>query len=178
LRIIKKKKIIDESYKVNHFALAFNSAAYTGFFPVASGTAGSLAAACMFLVNKFNNFYVILIAVIVFFFISLFTGQGLVKRYGDDPSVFVMDEVIGMWITILVYGIFSLRMNDYKFFEIASAFIFFRIFDIIKLPPVKYFDNMKSVFGILADDVAAGVQAGIIEFIFIFLIKHFDIIRF
>ena len=95
------------------------------------------------------------------------------KRYGDDPSVFVMDEVIGMWVTIIVYGFLCQKFSGYKPDELFVAFIFFRIFDIIKLPPVRYFDNMKNVFGVLTDDVIAGIQAGVIEFVVILLIKLF-----
>jgi phosphatidylglycerophosphatase A len=173
LRIIKKKKIIDESYRVNPFVLAFNSAAYTGFAPIASGTVGSFVAACVLFINVFNSLYILLLLSAIFFLISLFTGKGLLKRYGDDPSVFVMDEVIGMWVTIIVYGFLCQKFSGYKPDELFVAFIFFRIFDIIKLPPVRYFDNMKNVFGVLTDDVIAGIQAGVIEFVVILLIKLF-----
>lgn len=178
MQIIKRKKIIDSTFKVNKFAIIFNSALFTGFFPIASGTVGSFFASLFFFFKGFNNIYVVIIFSVICFFVSLYSGNGLMKKYGDDPSVFVMDEVIGMWLCVVTFGLILNKYNDYSIFEIASAFIFFRIFDILKLWPVRYFDRMKTVFGILFDDVIAGIQAGILNSLFIFLIKRFDLFRF
>jgi phosphatidylglycerophosphatase A len=108
----------------------------------------------------------------------------MVKRYGDDPAEVVIDEIVGMWFTFLIGFImlefFKAKTIDptYSFaakltFGIVS-FLLFRFFDIIKLQPSKYFDEMKNGYGIMLDDIAAGLYAGIVSSV----VTHFVWFRF
>ena len=81
-------------------------------------------------------------------------ASAMARRYGDDPSEVVIDEIAGQWIALL----FLPRTPAVA----VSAFLLFRLFDIIKPPPANYFDRMKSGFGVMMDDVAAAVYANIL----------------
>ena len=76
------------------------------------------------------------------------------QRYGHDPAEVTIDEVVGMWI--------SLVLLPKKILIVITAFFAFRFFDIIKPFPARKFDNMNGGFGIMMDDVIAGIYANII----------------
>ncbi len=69
----------------------------------------------------------------------------------EDPGFVVVDEVVGQWIALVGATIVP--------WSWLLAFLLFRIFDIVKPPPARQFDRMHSGFGIMMDDVAAGVFA-------------------
>ncbi len=96
----------------------------------------------------------------------------MTKRYGDDPSVVVIDEIIGMWITILVVKIFMYDGSNLFYLPIVLSFLLFRFFDIVKLYPANYFDKLKSGFGIVMDDIVSGIQAGILTSVLIYFYNN------
>src|SRR5665213_3367638 len=69
----------------------------------------------------------------------------------EDPSFVVLDEVVGQWIALIGATIVPWTW--------LLAFLLFRIFDIVKPSPARQFDRMHSGFGIMMDDVAAGLYA-------------------
>ncbi len=168
MRIIKKKEIIDNNIRVNFFALIFNSFFFIGFIPVASGTFASAFSLLPFLIKPFNDIFVLILFIVIFFIISLFTGKSLIEKYGKDPSIFVMDEVIGMWLTMFVIRIF---FSDILLTDFVIGFLSFRFFDIVKIQPSIYFDKLNNSFGILMDDVISGIYAGFASSLLIYLIK-------
>jgi len=89
-------------------------------------------------------------------FVAGVVASGVVeKEWGKDPSRVVIDEVCGLLVTLVE------RPAGMK--EIALGAALFRLFDIIKPPPVGTLDkNVKGGFGIMADDVAAGVMAALV----------------
>ena len=161
--IIKRKKIVDPEAKVDIFSEAFSSVLYIGHIPVASGTFGSLAGLLFFFIPWFNNYLTVGGATVVFFVLGVITSQNMIKRYGHDPSVVVMDEVVGMWVTML-FVLPALNIVDMpvKLIIFGVGFLTFRFFDIVKVWPTKYFDRMNSGYGIMMDDVMAGIYAGLI----------------
>ena len=68
-----------------------------------------------------------------------------------DPSFVVIDEVAGQWITLLLCPI------DWR--EAAIAFVLFRLFDITKPFPIRRIERLPAGWGIVFDDVAAGLYA-------------------
>jgi phosphatidylglycerophosphatase A len=128
---------------------------------------------------------VLIIGIIVFFIIGVFVSEIMQKRYGDDPPEVIIDEIVGLWFTYLVgYAIFSLfftakAFNPQTLFLSKLlfgfvGFVIFRIFDILKLQPALYFDNLKNGYGIMMDDISAGLYAGILSPV----ITHFLWFRF
>ena len=104
---------------------------------------------------------IILIGVIIIFFISLYSVNIFIKDLENkDPKEVVIDEFIGQSIPICLYEIAHETTNEFTqvltFYFIM--FILFRIFDIAKPYPVSYYDkNFKNSFGVIMDDVCAGL---------------------
>ena len=102
-----------------------------------------------------------LISLIIVFFVSLFAVNIYIKNLDDkDPKEIVIDEFIGQSIPICLYEIAhdtTKETNEILTFYFIM-FILFRIFDIIKPFPVSYYDkNFKNSFGVILDDVCAGL---------------------
>ncbi len=104
---------------------------------------------------------IVLICVIIVFLISLYAVNIFIKDLDNkDPKEIVIDEFIGQSIPICLYEIAHEGIKEtgevLKFYFIM--FILFRIFDIAKPYPVSYYDkNFKNSFGVIMDDVAAGL---------------------
>ena len=103
----------------------------------------------------------VLFSVIIIFFISLYAINIFIKDLDNkDPKEVVIDEFIGQSIPICLYEIAHNIPKEtdqiLKFYFIM--FILFRIFDITKPYPVSYYDkNFKNSFGVIMDDVCAGL---------------------
>ncbi len=89
---------------------------------------------------------------------SVITGViacgGLEREYGEDPKQATMDEAAGMVITLLAVPI--------TWPVVLTGFVLFRIFDVIKLWPARRLEDLHGGWGIMADDLAAGIHARII----------------
>ena len=104
---------------------------------------------------------IVLYSIIIIFFISLYAVNIFIKDLTNkDPKEVVIDEFIGQSIPICLYEVAHDMPKDsdqvLKFYFIM--FILFRIFDIVKPYPVSYYDkNFKNSFGVIMDDVCAGL---------------------
>ena len=104
---------------------------------------------------------IILASIVVIFFISLWSVSIFIKSLDNkDPNEVVIDEFIGQSIPICLYEIAHEGTKETSqvltFYFIM--FILFRIFDIVKPYPVSYYDkNFKNSFGVVMDDVCAGL---------------------
>lgn len=140
--------------KLNFFEKLIGSGFYTGYIKTASGTFGSLAGLAIYLIPGFEN------PTIMIFFISLMIVIGVpiaVKFeniYGNDPSEYTNDEVIGMWITLLFV--------PKKIWWIVLGFLIWRFLDIVKPFPAKQLEKVKNGWGVLLDDIAAGIYSFIL----------------
>ena len=128
------------------------------------GSYASLTATILlfFLFHIFNfSPNIILVGIIIIFLISLFAVNIFIKDLDNkDPKEVVIDEFIGQSIPICLYEIAHEGKKDAG--EILTfyfiMFILFRIFDIAKPYPVSYYDkNFKNSFGVIMDDVCAGL---------------------
>jgi phosphatidylglycerophosphatase A len=114
----------------------------------------------MFFSNPFS-FLILLFFLVAIFIISLFAVNLFIKDLSNkDPKEVVIDEFIGQSIPICLYEIAHNEPIDtarvLTFYFIM--FILFRIFDIAKPYPVSYYDkNFKNSFGVIMDDVCAGL---------------------
>ncbi len=146
---------------------AFISFFFLGRIPVAPGTFGSLGSLILayFIVDNFSEFsgYLILGLGAIMYYIGLQIAPWCEEKYGKDPGIYVMDEVIGYLIPIgflIIFGV-KITTNIWIF-----SFIAFRIFDILKIWPAKDLEKMEGGHGILLDDVAAGFQTLILVLLF------------
>ena len=104
---------------------------------------------------------IVLVALIIIFFVSLYSINIFIKNLDDkDPKEIVIDEFIGQSIPICLYEIAhdtTKETNEILTFYFIM-FVLFRIFDIAKPYPVNYYDkNFKNSFGVIMDDVCAGL---------------------
>ena len=137
-------------YKVAEF---IGTVAYVGRLPIAPGTWGSLAAllAWYFLKPSISDPLFLLINGAIFF-IGIAASEILIEAWDDtDPKAVVIDEWVGMWI--------ALYLVPHDIFWGFVAFFLFRLFDILKPGPVQNFDDLHSSFGVMMDDVVAGILA-------------------
>ena len=89
--------------------------------------------------------------------LSLYAGRNAEQVFGSkDPRPFVLDEVAGM----LIAGLAAWTpWNCWTPLALAIAFFWFRLTDVIKPPPVRQLERLPGAWGILMDDVAAGLMA-------------------
>jgi phosphatidylglycerophosphatase A len=76
----------------------------------------------------------------------------------EDPGPFVLDEVVGYIVTV---GLYAAVRHPPDALGHMAAFFAFRAFDVLKLQPAKKLEDLPGAYGIMADDVAAGVYAGL-----------------
>ena len=116
---------------------------------------------------------IILISIIFIFFISIYAVNVFIKNIENkDPKEVVIDEFIGQSIPICLYEIAheGTKETDKVLIFYFVMFILFRIFDIVKPYPVSYYDkNFKNSFGVIMDDVAAGLYVVAVLVLFMVL---------
>ena len=126
---------------------------YIGKFPVAPGTLGSLAALiCWYLVKPNLTDPLFLLITGGIFFLGIACSEIIVSAGNvKDPQYIVIDEWVGMWI--------SLYLVPHEIIWGLVSFFFFRLFDIFKPGPVQVMDDMDDSIGVMMDDVVAGILA-------------------
>ncbi len=137
---------------------------YTGLLPKAPGTWGSLAALPFAVIlHNCGGFNALLLASIIVFFIGWWaTIKETAGKDNHDPGEIVIDEVAGQWITLLPSSYMFTRHDLPMIWPaLVAGFIFFRLFDIFKPWPISWADNKETAFGVMLDDVLAGIFAAI-----------------
>ncbi len=77
----------------------------------------------------------------------------------EDPGHFVLDEVVGYLVTVIVYAL--LAQKAVSPMAHTGAFFAFRAFDVLKIQPARKLEDLPGALGIMADDQMAGVYAGL-----------------
>ena len=150
--------------KINLIEKFIGSGFYTGFIPFASGTFGSIAALLIYYIPGFSNPQVIIPTIIIFTLYGIYIGTKFEKVYGEDPAECTIDEVVGMWITLLLIP---------KTIVISlTGFLIWRLLDIIKPFPARQAEKLNGGLGIMLDDVIAGVYSLIILHFILIIFKH------
>lgn len=134
------------SHPAHCIALGFG----TGLAPVAPGTVGTLLAYPLFYVlSMWVNVYEMLGIIAAFFVLGVWACGRTGRAMGiSDHSGMVWDEVVAMMLILLVIPAETAWW--------VAAFFLFRIFDVLKPPPIRYFDQtIKGGFGVMFDDILA-----------------------
>lgn len=136
---------------MKHVALIVATFGYVGFFPIAPGTAGSLAALGLYAAIRWFGGPATEVAAIVAVFILGVWAASLAERAlgSTDPGPVVIDEVLGMLLT-LAWLPLSLT-------GVVVGFFLFRLFDIIKPFPARQLERLHGGWGIMLDDAMAGI---------------------
>ena len=151
--------------KLNNFEKILGSGFYSGYFPVASGTVGSLAALIIYFIPGFEQWFIIVPLTLIFAAYGIYVGTKFEIVYGKDPAECTIDEIVGMWISLIALP---------KTILIAiGAFLLWRILDIIKPPPARNLERLKGGIGIMIDDVISGLYTLIIMHLVVYLLGKF-----
>ena len=122
---------------------------YLGKLPFAPGSWGSLGALILWIFLP-SSYILQMIMIIVLFSIGVISSKKMAAAMNDyDPSEVVIDEAVGMWI--------ALFMLPHSIAIYSMAFILFRIFDIFKPSFIYRVQNLPGGWGIMMDDVLAGI---------------------
>jgi phosphatidylglycerophosphatase A len=135
-------------------ALPLATALGVGYIPFASGTFGSAVGLVLWWLMPASS--ASQGALIVALFALGSWAAGVAERRFDrtDPSQVVIDEVLGMWITLF--------LNPVGWAGAVAAFLLFRIFDILKPYPADRFERLPGGVGVMADDAMAAVYANLV----------------
>lgn len=99
-----------------------------------------------------------------FIIIGVDIARKFEKIYGNDPKEFTLDEIIGTWISLLFI--------PKKIWYLLPAFFIWRFFDIVKPFPIKKLEQIKNGWGVILDDVLAGIYTFLIVQLLIDLINR------
>ncbi|WP_231475421.1 phosphatidylglycerophosphatase A [Persephonella sp. KM09-Lau-8] len=150
-------------------AFMLSTGLFVGKIPIAPGTIGTLVGIFPILIywtrgGEYQLWNQIFITLAVFL-IGIWASTVVVETFKDkDPEYVVIDEIAGYMVSMI--GFYP------SWQHLLIAFILFRIFDILKPPPIKMFEKLPSGLGVMADDIIAGIYTWIIMFI---LVKFFGI---
>ena len=159
--------------KINILISTFFGNGYVSKIP---GTFTSLSTTILlyvlFEILQFKNLNYILILYSIIFFYSFYAVMDSETEFENkDPRQIVIDEVLGqaMPLILIVYlsskNLINIHVEIYYFL----SFILFRFFDIVKPFPVSYFDKQhKNFFGIIMDDIMAGLYTMLIIYLISF----------
>jgi phosphatidylglycerophosphatase A len=158
---------------------------FTGYSPWAPGTVGTLLAVLIYLIPGVSSTPVLLSLTIVGFFAGVVTSGRVARaeggaltptaarlkrtfqpgsEHGSDPSIVVMDEMVGMWVSLL--------WVPKSLVAVVCCFLLFRLLDILKPEPARTLERLPGGWGIMLDDVVAGVYTNL-AFHLLFLLAGF-----
>jgi phosphatidylglycerophosphatase A len=127
----------------------------SGYSPIAPGTAGSAVGLLLFWPLARLHPAVQVAVTFALVFAGVAAASHLARRLGiEDPGVVVVDEVAGMWVTLLFVPLTP--------FTAAVGFVAFRVMDVFKPYPARQLEHLHGGWGIMADDLMAAVYANLL----------------
>jgi len=135
-----------------------------GYLPKAPGTWGSVAALPFaWLISLYFSWQGLAFATVFVFVIGLWAAKVYEIKSGEhDPGAIVIDEVAGLWLTLIVVPPEPVLY--------LAGFLLFRLFDIRKPWPVSWADrSLPGAWGVMVDDIFAGIYAAMILMVIRFL---------
>jgi phosphatidylglycerophosphatase A len=140
---------------VIRLAVFLATAGYSGYFPIAPGTVGSAVGLLVYLLVWWTASPVVETALMLALFAAGVWAGTIAERYfgGIDPGPVVLDEVVGMLITLafIPVGVSGA----------IAGFVLFRVFDVIKPFPAGRLERLHGGFGVMADDAMAAIYANL-----------------
>ena len=144
------------------------------------GTFGSLATIIIlyifFHVLNISSNIILLVLIIIFVYSFSAVADHIKDNDNKDPSEIIIDEFIGQAIPIYLYEVShgTEKSPDEAIIIYVVCFVLFRFFDIMKPFPVSFFDkNFKNSFGVIMDDVCAGLYFVLFLICFMVLSSYF-----
>ncbi len=133
---------------------------HVGRIPLAPGTWGTVAAVPLYYLISGIPYYYYAVLTLIFVLISVWAAGIAEELYRiTDPGFIVADEVCGYLVTMILVPPTLTNM--------IAGFVLFRLFDIIKPPPSRQMERLPNGWGVVMDDVLAGVYACVVLHILI-----------
>ena len=130
------------------------TAGYVGFVPVAPGTFGSAAGLAVYAVVRWTDSIIVEgIVVLAALVLGIWSADVVEKQMGKDPGAVVIDEVLGMLVTLAFLDVTPLGA--------VVGFFIFRALDVIKPYPAGRLEHLRGGPGVMLDDAMAGVYSNI-----------------
>ena len=150
---------------IKKIAINFSTSFGIGYFTRFPGTVASFMTLFpIWLIKEYFSTQILITIILIYSLLALIFAKIVISDKKDkDPRYIVADEHIGQAISLLYC---NQKISDY-----LIAFIIFRFFDIVKPFPVNIFDNIKNSYGILLDDIVAGLLTFLIFFIYYYEFK-------
>ncbi len=130
----------------------------TGWLPLAPGTWGAALATLLLLPLPYlpppYATLILTVAILVFTWIGIIGSAHVADEWGEDPSQTVIDEMVGLWVTLL-----GLPLG---WPWLLGGFLLFRFFDIVKPLGIRQAEKLEGGWGIMLDDVLAGVYGNLV----------------
>lgn len=124
----------------------------SGYSPFAPGTAGSAVGLLLFWPLSRLPLPLQIAATVAVLVLGVAASTRVARRVGlEDPGIVVVDEVVGQWITLVSLPLTPLTA--------AAGFFLFRVMDVVKPWPARQLEHLRAGYGIMADDVMAGLYA-------------------
>lgn len=141
---------------MTRLAVFIATVGYCGYFPIAPGTVGSAAGLLFYLLVWWTGSPAVEVGMIVVLFAAGVWAGTTAERFfgGVDPGPIVLDEVVGMLITLAFIP--GLGVSG-----AIAGFVLFRIFDVIKPFPAGRLEQLHGGLGVMADDAMAAVYANL-----------------
>ncbi len=148
---------------MTRLAVLLATAGYSGYFPIAPGTVGSAVGLVVYALVWWTQSTAVEIGLIVGLFAAGVWSGTIAERYfgGIDPGPIVLDEVVGMLITLAFIPV--------SWTGALAGFLLFRIFDVIKPYPAARFEKLHGGLGVMADDAMAAIYANVSLRILLFM---------
>jgi phosphatidylglycerophosphatase A len=139
----------------NDIVIFLATGCFTGFLPKMPGTWGTFAAIPIVIITHRTTTTVQTVTAVIFVsFAAWIAGRAEILFEGRDARPIVIDEMVGFLITLL-----WLPLN---FLTLCLGFFLFRLFDIVKPPPISTVEELlQSGWGVVMDDVLAGIFANV-----------------
>jgi phosphatidylglycerophosphatase A len=140
---------------VTRLAVFIATVGYCGYFPIAPGTVGSAAGLVVYLLVWWTQSPVVEgLLIVAVYAIGIWAGTAAERYFGGiDPGPVVIDEVLGMLITLAFMPV--------GLWTALAGFVLFRIFDVIKPFPAGRFERLHGGLGVMSDDAMAAVYANL-----------------
>jgi phosphatidylglycerophosphatase A len=140
---------------VTRLAVFIATVGYCGYFPIAPGTVGSAAGLVVYLLVWWTQSPVVEgLLIVAVYAIGIWAGTAAERYFGGiDPGPVVIDEVLGMLITLAFMPVGP--------WTALAGFVLFRIFDVIKPFPAGRFERLHGGLGVMSDDAMAAVYANL-----------------
>ncbi|NOY87856.1 MAG: phosphatidylglycerophosphatase A [FCB group bacterium] len=137
----------------NIFVRLIATGIFSGYGRPFPGTWGTIPALLIAFFLVKGQLGLLVIVTVITFFISVWSSSKAEKMFGHDAKKIVIDEWAGMFVTLLFV--------PYSLTNYLIAFVAFRAFDVIKIPPAAQLENLPRGWGVTLDDIAAAFYANI-----------------